>query len=384
MSLRKFKTVAALASAAILLSGVAACSSERDSDNGGSTDGGTTTDGGTAAEDVLVGIAMPTRSLERWNKDGSHLEGLLQEAGYETDLQYADNEVDQQISQIQNMVNAGADILVIASIDGTALAPILAEAKDQGITIIAYDRLINETEDVDYYATFDNYSVGKFQGEFIVDALDLENADGPFTLEPFAGSPDDNNAKFFFSGAWDVLLPYIEEGKLVVPSGKSPASNDEWQSIGILGWGSEDAQDEMTNRLNSFYADGTKLDAVLSPNDSLALGIAQALEAAGIVPGDDYPVLTGQDGDQANVLNILAGKQSMTVWKDTRLLAERVAIMIDEIVAGGEPEVNDTTTYHNGVKAVPTFLLDPKVVTADTVESDLVESGFYSADDLGL
>ncbi|NLE72598.1 MAG: sugar ABC transporter substrate-binding protein [Actinomycetales bacterium] len=381
MSLRKFKTIAAVAGAAILLSGVAACSQEREPEAQDTEGQGEET---AAPEDILVGIAMPTRSLERWNKDGSHLQGLLEEAGYETNLQYADNEVDQQISQLQNMINEGADILVIASIDGTALAPILAEAKAQDITVIAYDRLINETPDVDYYATFDNYRVGQLQGEFIRDALDLENADGPFNLEPFAGSPDDNNAKFFFSGAWDVLLPYVKEGKLVVPSAKSPASNDEWQSIGILGWGSEDAQDEMTNRLNSFYAGGTKLDVVLSPNDSLALGIAQALEGAGYVPGEDWPVLTGQDGDQANVLNIIAGKQSMTVWKDTRLLAERVATMIQQIVNGEEVEVNDNETYDNGVKVVPTFLIDPTVVTADNIEDTLIASGFYTAEDLGL
>ena len=383
MSLRKFKTVAALASAAILLSGVAACSSERDDDNDTGDD--TSEDGGgAAAEDVLVGVSMPTRSLERWNKDGAQLDGLLQEAGYETNLQFADDEVDQQISQIQNMVNEGVDILIIAAIDGTALAPILATAKSEDITVIAYDRLINETPDVDYYATFDNYGVGRMQGEFIRDTLDLDNAEGPFNLEPFAGSPDDNNAKFFFAGAWDVLNPYFEEGKLVTPSGKNPASNEEWQSIGITGWKTEGAQDEMTNRLNSFYNDGTPLHAVLSPNDSLALGIAQALETAGITPGPDYPVLSGQDGDQANVINILADKQSMTVWKDTRDLAARVAMMVDEIVAGGEPETNDTSTYDNGVKVVPTFLLDPKVVTKDTVETELVGSGFYSAEDLGL
>jgi len=382
MSLRKFKAVAAVAGAALLLSGVAACSQEREPE---STGGGGGSEEETAApEDILVGIAMPTRSLERWNKDGSHLEGLLREAGYETNLQYADNEVDQQISQLQNMINEGADILVIASIDGTALGPILAEAKAQDITVIAYDRLINETPDVDYYATFDNYRVGQLQGEYIVEALDLENAEGPFNLEPFAGSPDDNNAKFFFSGAWDILLPYVESGKLVVPSSKSPASNDEWQSIGILGWGSEDAQDEMTNRLNSFYAGGTKLDVVLSPNDSLALGIAQALEGAGYTPGESWPVLTGQDGDQANVMNIIAGKQSMTVWKDTRLLAERVALMIQQIVNGEDVEVNDTSTYDNGVKVVPTYLIDPTVVTADNIEDTLIESGFYTAEDLGL
>jgi putative multiple sugar transport system substrate-binding protein len=242
MSLRKFKTVAALASAAILLSGVAACSSERDNGDDEGTDEGTTTDDeGAAAEDILVGISMPTRSLERWNKDGAQLEGLLQDSGYQTDLQFADDEVDQQISQIQNMVNTPVDILVIAAIDGTALAPILSEAKAQDITVIAYDRLINETPDVDYYATFDNYMVGQMQGKFIEEALGLADGEGPFNLEPFAGSPDDNNAKFFFAGAWDVLSPYFESGQLVTPSGKNPASNDEWQSIGITGWKTEGA-----------------------------------------------------------------------------------------------------------------------------------------------
>jgi putative multiple sugar transport system substrate-binding protein len=382
MSLRKLKAVAAFAGAALLLTGVSACSQERD---GGTDTGDTTeTDGAKAPEDTLVGIAMPTRSLERWNKDGSNLDSLLRDLGYETTLQYADNEVDQQISQIQNMVNDGADVLVIASIDGTALAPVLAEAKAQDITIIAYDRLINGTEDVDYYATFDNYAVGQMQGQFIEEALGLADGDGPYNLEPFAGSPDDNNAKFFFSGAWDVLLPYVEGGQLVSPSGKSPASNDDWATIGILGWGSDDAQDEMTNRLNSFYAGGEQLDVVLSPNDSLALGIAQALEGAGYTPGEDWPVLTGQDGDQANVLNIIAGKQSMTVWKDTRTLAAQVAVMVEQIVNGEAVDVNDESTYDNGVKVVPTYLLPPVVVTADTIESTLIESGFYAAEDLGL
>ncbi len=384
MSLRKLKTVAALASAALLLTGVSACSSERDTGNEATPGAEATGAAAMDPADVLVGIAMPTRSLERWNKDGANLEGLLKEAGYQTNLQYADNKVDQQISQLQNMINEGANILVIASIDGTALAPILADAKTQGVTVIAYDRLINETPDVDYYATFDNYLVGQMQGQFIEEKLGLADGAGPFNLEPFAGSPDDNNAKFFFSGAWDVLLPYVEAGQLVVPSGKSPASNEDWASIGIQGWTSEAAQNEMTNRLNSFYAAGTKLDVVLSPNDSLALGIAQALEGAGYAPGADYPVLTGQDGDQANVLNIIAGKQSMTVWKDTRTLAAQVAAMVEQIVNGEEVDVNDTETYDNGVKVVPTYLIDPVAVTADNIQDTLIESGFYTAADLGL
>lgn len=370
-----WRKVAVGVATAGLIVGLSACSQERES--GGEETGG-------SAEDTLIGIAMPTKSLERWNRDGSHLEELLQDAGYETTLQYADNKVDQQITQIQNMINQGADVLVIASIDGTALAPVLEDAAAADITVIAYDRLINDTPNVDYYATFDNEKVGTLQGQFIEEALDLKNAAGPFNLEPFAGSPDDNNAKFFFSGAWDVLLPYVEEGKLVVPSGKAPASNDDWASIGIQGWGSDTAQAEMENRLNSFYGGGQKVNVVLSPNDSLALGIAQALEGAGYVPGTDWPVLTGQDADQANVLNMLANKQSMTVWKDTRALGDQVAKMVGQIVEGGTVDVNDEETYDNGVKVVPTYLLDPQVVTPDTVESVLVDSGFYKAEDLGL
>jgi len=385
------KAAAGFATAALLVGGLAACSSER----GGTTPESTPTDTSTetateeepeapAAEITSVGIAMPTKSLERWNRDGAHLESLLNDAGIETSLQYADNKVDQQITQLQNMVNAGVDVLVVASIDGTALGPVLQSAADNDIIVIAYDRLINDTENVDFYATFDNERVGTFQGEFIVEQLDLDNQDGPFNLEPFAGSPDDNNAKFFFSGAWDVLKPYIDEGKLLTPSGKAPATNDEWTSIGIQGWSSDTAQSEMQNRLNSFYAGGEKVDVVLSPNDSLALGIAQALDGVGYTPGEDWPLLTGQDADQANVLNILAGKQSMSVWKDTRTLGDRVATMIGQLAAGETVEVNDTETYDNGVKVVPSYLLDPTVVVADTVEEILVGTGFYSAADLGL
>jgi len=392
MSTALKRVAAGFAAAALLTGGLAACSSERGGGSAPTTSepaATETTDGSEepeapASEITSVGIAMPTKELERWNRDGAHLEKLLKEANFEASLQYAENKVDVQISQLQNMINAGVDVLVVASIDGTALGPVLQQAADAGIVVIAYDRLINDTENVDYYATFDNYRVGTFQGEFIKEQLDLDNAEGPFNLEPFAGSPDDNNAKFFFAGAWDVLKPYIDAGKLVTPSGKAPASNDDWASIGIQGWKSETAQAEMQNRLNSFYAGGDKVDVVLSPNDSLALGIAQALDGAGYKPGDDWPILTGQDADQANVLNILAGKQSMSVWKDTRALGDRVAEMIKSLAAGSEVEVNDTETYDNGVKVVPSYLLDPTVVVADTVEEILVGSEFYKAEDLGL
>jgi putative multiple sugar transport system substrate-binding protein len=371
---KNIRVFAAVVTAATLAVATAACSSTRDETGGPAGQQGS----------KLVGIAMPTKSLERWNNDGAHLDELLKKAGYTTTLQFADNKVDQQITQLQNMINQNPAVLVVASIDGTALGPVLQKAAQQKIKIIAYDRLINKTPDVDFYATFDNYQVGKLQGEFIVKQLGLDTGKGPFNLEPFAGSSDDNNAKFFFSGAWDVLKPYVDGKKLVIPSGKQLASNDDWKNVSIDGWSSQKAQSEMDNRINSFYTGGKKVDVVLSPNDSLALGIEQSLESKGYRPGAGWPVITGQDGDLANTKNILAGKQSMTVWKDTRTLGDQVAKMIDQIVKGETVEVNDTKSYDNGVKVVPSYLLPPVVVTKDDVKSKLVDSGFYTAGQLGL
>jgi len=367
------KIVAAVVGATLLLAAVGACSSTR-----------TGSGGTTAAAGGLIGIAMPTKSLERWNKDGAHLDELLKAAGYTTSLQYADNKVDQQITQLQNMINQNPKVIVVASIDGTALGPVLAQAKAKKIAVIAYDRLINGTADVDYYATFDNYKVGQLQGQFIETTLGLKDGKGPFNLEPFAGSPDDNNAKFFFAGAWDVLKPYVDSGKLVVASGKAPATDAGWTKIGIQSWLSTTAQSEMDNRLNSFYQGTKKVQVVLSPNDSLALGIEQSLESHAYKPGGDWPLVTGQDADQANVKNMLADKQAMTVWKDTRTLGDQVAKMVDQIVKGQTVTVNDTKTYDNGKGIVPSFLLPPQVVVKAEVQKSLVDSGFYKASDLGL
>ncbi len=340
--------------------------------------------GSAALKDCNVGIAMPTRSLERWINDGEQLQKKLKDAGCTVDLQYADNKVDQQISQVQNQIAGGSKILVIAAIDGTALGPVLEEAAKQSAKVIAYDRLINGSPNVDYYATFDNYKVGQLQGNFLKDELKLDSATEPINFEPFAGSPDDNNAKFFFSGAWDVLLPYVEKGTLKVVSGKSPKSNDEWASIGIQSWLSDKSQAEMDNRLSSFYTGGKKVQAVLSPNDSLAIGIEASLKGAGYKVGTDWPMITGQDGDKANVKAILAGEQAMTVWKDTRKLGDQVFKMIQQISSGSTVEVNDTKTYDNGVKVVPSYLLEPEVVVKDTVQSKLIDSGFLKASDVGL
>lgn len=374
---RKLNSVVALVGVTALMFGTAGCSSSR---GGNDTSSSGASGAAKVSKDSLIGISMPTKSLERWNRDGAHLQEKLKSMGYSNlSLQYADNKTDQQTSQLQNMINQGAKILVVAAIDGTALTPVLQTAASKGIKVIAYDRLINGSKNVDYYATFDNYKVGQLQGNFIKEKIGSKKVN----LEAFAGSPDDNNAKFFFSGAWDVLNPLIKSGQITVPSGKAPKSNNDWKSIGIQGWTSDSAQSEMQNRLNSFYS-GKKVNVVLSPNDSLALGIAQALAAAGYKPGADYPILTGQDADLANVKNIIAGKQSMTVWKDTRSLGDEVAKMVDQIATGQKVDVNDTKSYDNGVKVVPTYLLAPVVVTKDDIKSKLIDSGFYKASDLGM
>jgi putative multiple sugar transport system substrate-binding protein len=380
----------ALGTGLALAVSLGACSAERSGSSETSAPPAETVDAGSQqtepapapADTTIVGITMPTVSLERWNNDGAQLKAALEKLGYTTMLDYAENKNELQISQLENQINEGADILVIASIDGSALGPTLAKAKAAGITVIAYDRLLMQTEDVDYYATFDNYKVGQLQGEYIVETLDLDNAAGPFNLEPFAGSPDDNNAGLFFQGAWDVLKPYIDEGKLVIQSEIGKTAGDNWMNIGILEWKSATAQSEMENRLNTFYSD-KKVDVVLSPNDSLALGIAQALETNGYKVGVDWPILTGQDADKANVQNIIDGKQAMTVWKDTRDLAAQVSVMVGQVVKGTAVDTN-SQDYNNGVKTVPSYLLTPTVVTKDLVQSALIDSGFISASDVTL
>lgn len=321
-----------------------------------------------------IGVCMPTKTLQRWNQDGDNMKKQLEAAGYKVDLQYADDDIPTQVSQIENMIANGVEVLVIASIDGDSLGTVLAQAKEKNIPVIAYDRLIMNTDAVTYYATFDNYLVGKKQGEYIEEALNLKNASGPFNIELFTGDPGDNNAKFFFNGAMDVLNPYIESGKLIVKSGQR-----EFAEVATAGWKTENAQSRMENIISSFYADGTQLHAVMCNNDSTALGVANALTASYT---GQWPVITGQDCDIANVKNMIAGKQAMSVFKDTRTLASQVVKMVDAIMKGEEAPVNDTQTYNNGVKIVPSYLCEPVVGTKDNYKSLLIDSGYYTEDQL--
>ena len=328
----------------------------------------------TAAGGGKVGVAMPTKDLQRWNQDGSNMEAQLKEAGYEVDLQYASNDIPTQVSHIENMINSGCELLVIASIDGDSLGTVLEQAKEKNIPVIAYDRLIMNSDAVTYYATFDNYMVGTKQGEYIKEKLDLDNADGPFNIELVTGDPGDNNARFFFGGAMDVLQPYIDAGKLVVKSGQT-----DFETVATANWSTETAQSRMDAIISANYADGTKLDAVLCSNDSTALGVTNSLEANYT---GEWPIITGQDCDIANVKNMIAGKQSMSIFKDTRTLASKVVEMVDAVMKGGEAPVNDTETYDNGTGVIPSYLCEPVFADASNYKELLVDSGYYTEADL--
>ena len=326
------------------------------------------------ANGTKVGVAMPTKDLQRWNQDGSNMESELKAAGYEVDLQYASNDVQTQVSQIENMINSGCNVLVVAAIEGSSLGEAMDMAKDAGIPVIAYDRLIMNSDAVSYYATFDNYMVGTKQGEYIVDTLDLDNASETFTMEITAGDPGDNNAGYFYNGAMDVLKPYIEAGTIEVKSGQT-----EFADVATAEWATEKAQSRMENILSSYYADGTDLDICLCSNDSTALGVENALAAN---YNGEYPVVTGQDCDIENVKNMIAGKQSMSIFKDTRTLASQVVKMVGQILSGETVDVNDTETYDNGTGVIPSFLCEPVFADVNNYEELLIDSGYYTADQL--
>ena len=331
-----------------------------------------------AAGSGLVGIAMPTKSSTRWISDGDSLVQALTALGYETDLQFAENDIPTQVSQVENMITKGAKVLVIAAIDGTTLTDTLQKAADAGIKVLAYDRLIRNSPNVDYYTTFDNFKVGVLQAGSIVDALDLNNAAGPFNIELFAGSPDDNNAGFFFNGAMSILQPYIDSGKLVVQSGETKFP----EQVGTLRWLAATAQARMDNILATYYTD-KRVDAVLSPYDGISIGIIASLKAVGYYTADKpAPVVSGQDAELPSVKSILAGEQTSTVFKDTRLLAAQASKMVNQMLAGQTVEVNNTDTYDNGVKKVPSYLLDMVLVTKDNVTKELVDTGYYTADQI--
>ncbi|MEU3766161.1 multiple monosaccharide ABC transporter substrate-binding protein [Amycolatopsis keratiniphila] len=373
----KFTKLATLAVAVGLGAALTACGSSQKSVDQQAAAGG--------AGGGLVGVTMPTKSSERWIHDGDNIKAALEKLGYQVDLQYAEDDIPTQVNQIENQITKGAKLLVIASIDGTAITTQLQEAADKKIPVIAYDRLIRNTPNVDYYATFDNFKVGVQQATSLLTGLKVLKEDGspgegkgPFNIELFAGSPDDNNATFFFNGAMSVLKPYLDNGTLVVKSGQTA-----FNVAAILRWQAATAQRRMEDLLTKTYSSGEKVQGVLSPYDGLSIGILSALKSNGYgTPGQPYPVVTGQDAEVASVKSIIANEQYSTIFKDTRKLAETTVKMADAVLKGGKAETNNTTDYNNGQKVVPAFLLESVILNKGNYQKELIDSGYYKAEQL--
>lgn len=327
-----------------------------------------------AAGGKKVGVAMPTQSSERWINDGANMKAQLEALGYEVDLQYAEDDVQAQVSQVENMIASGVNCLVIASIDSDALVNVEAQAKEAGIPIIAYDRLLMNTDAVSYYATFDNKGVGTAIGKYIEENAGLDPAD-PKTIEFFMGSPDDNNAHMLYAGLMEVLQPYLDNGALVCKSGRTS-----FDDTCILRWSQETAQQNCENYLTGFYAD-EDLDICATALDGFAYGCKAALEGAGYTDAN-WPMITGQDAELMATKNIISGKQTMSIYKDTRLLAEKCVTMVQAVLEGAEPEINDTEQYDNGKIVVPSYLCTPVAVDQSNYEEIIVKGGYYTAEQL--
>ncbi|MGW8568376.1 multiple monosaccharide ABC transporter substrate-binding protein [Isoptericola sp. NPDC055881] len=380
--MRLGKKMGAIAAGAALALSLAACSGG----GAGSSSDGESQAVGNGDDEIKVGVAMPTETSERWIADGDAVKSGLEKAGYKVDLQFAGDDIPTQTQQIDQMITQGADLLIIAAIDGTALTSQLESAAEQNIPVISYDRLIRDSENVDFYVSFDNYKVGVAQANALLFGLGLTDKDGkatdekgPFNIELFAGSLDDNNAHFFWDGAMDTLKPFMDDGSIVVPSKQTDI-----EQAATLRWSQEAAQARMENLLTSTYSGDTKLDGVLSPFDGISRGIITALQGVGMGPTmkDGLPVVTGQDAEIASVKLIQDGVQESTIFKDTRLLADQAVVAAKAFIDGKEPEANDTKTYDNGKKVVPSYLLDVVTVYKDNIQSELVDSGYWTQDEI--
>ncbi|MCI2057508.1 MAG: sugar-binding protein [Oscillibacter sp.] len=374
------KKFLALILALVMALSLVACGSGAASSAGSAAASGSTS----AAAGGKVGIAMPTKSLERWNRDGSYLKEQFESAGYEVELTYSDNDVNQQVNDIENLISDGVSILIVAAIDGESLTNVLDSADEAGIPVISYDRLIRNTKAIDYYVSFDNYTVGVLQGQYVIDTLGLKEGDTSksYNIEFTAGDPADNNAGFFFNGAYDTLKTFIDSGVLKIVSGQT-----KFEEVATAAWDTSTAMNRMQNILASYYSDGTQLDIALCSNDSTALGVTQAIESD--YAGSNTPIITGQDGDEANLKNIVDGKQSMTVYKAVANEAVVTLALAQAILNGETPDEGltsqfdcecayDTTSYDNGTGIIPSYLLTPTVVTADNIQEQLVDTGYYT------
>lgn len=330
---------------------------------------------------LFVGVAMPTQSSERWINDAKNMQSKLEALGYRVDVQFAEDDVQAQVSQIENLIAKGVDCLVIASVDSQALVNVLAEAKRNNIPVIAYDRLLMDTDAVSYYATFDNKGVGTKIAQYIENTKNLKTAKNEgrsYTIEFFMGSPDDNNALFLYNGIMESLEPYLDGGVLICKTKRTS-----FKDTCILRWSQETAQQWCENYLSGYY-DKEKLDIACSAFDGFSYGIRSALESAGYKLGEDWPVVTGQDADLMAIKNIISGYQTMTIFKDTRILADKCVTMVEAVLKGSEPEINDTNQYYNNVLTVPTYLCEPVAIDKSNYQKVIIDGGYYTRKQFGL
>lgn len=324
---------------------------------------------------TLIGVAMPTRTSERWLNDGANMKAKLEILGYAVELEYADDDIQMQVNQIRSMIENNVNCLVISAIDSTALLEVLEEAKEKDIPVIAYDRLLMETDAISYYATFDNKEVGKLIGQYIEETKNLsqvQKSGGSETIEFFMGSPDDNNAVYMYDGVMEVLGSYLEDGTLVCKSGRVA-----FDDTCILRWSEDTANDMCDSYLEQYYIDDS-IDIICSVFDGFDYGIKRSLLEHGYSVGEDWPLITGQDAECSAVSNLIQGYQSMTIFKDSRELATQCVNLVQAVIEGVQPEINDNTQYNNGCLTVPSYLCIPEVITIQNYEEKLIQSSYYT------
>ena len=331
-----------------------------------------------AGDQPLIGIALPNQSSARWTKDGDTMKDILVERGYRVDLRYAGDDVQTQIRQLEVMLENGAKVLVVTAVDGASLSAVLDKAAEGQVPVVAYDRLVLDTEAVSYCATFDNAGIGQLQAASLLNGIwDTKDA-GPHNIELFAGSPDDANASYVFDSAMSYLQNFIDAGLIRVPSGQATREQAATQS-----WNRDAAQARMEALLAAYYSDGRTLHGVLSPNDGISQGIIAALDSFGYSAGTDgWPIITGQDADPVSVKLITTGEQYSTVLKDSRLLAMVAADMVEALLEDRLPVVNDVSTYYNNVIVVPTYCVVPYTVHAGNYRQLLIDSGYLSESEI--
>ncbi len=310
--------------------------------------------GGSGSKNIAVCFPNTTES---WQRNGDTLTKLLQEEGFNVDVQFSDT-IEKQQQQVKDAIAKKPGCIVIAAIDSAAFVDVLEDAKKNNVPVIAFERMLLNSDAVSYYASFDGAAVGEAMGEYFESVLNLKSGAGPYNIEFFAGSTTDSGAGIYFSNAMKILEPYLRSGQLVCRSGQT-----NFEQVAVAEWNSANARPRIRDIFNKYYSDAT-LNVVLSPNDDIAGVLLEEFKAA----GKPFPLISGLDGDPAAFDRIRAGQQTFTVAKDPEVLTSKCVRMIKAVVEGTQPDINDVTNYNNGVKVIPAYLCTPQIVDRTNVD----------------